>query len=63
MDETEEYKKMNRKNIAGSSPWEDIVGYSRMVVVDDCVEVAGTTAMKDGKVYAPGNAYEQRLVY
>lgn len=50
---------MNRKNIAGSSPWEDIVGYSRMVVVDDCVEVAGTTAMKDGKVYAPGNAYEQ----
>jgi enamine deaminase RidA (YjgF/YER057c/UK114 family) len=42
---------MNRKNIAGSSPWEDIVGYSRMVVVDDCVEVAGTTAMKDGKVY------------
>ncbi|WP_204644601.1 hypothetical protein [Enterococcus cecorum] len=43
---------MNRKNIAGSSPWEDIVGYSRMVVVDDCVEVAGTTAMKDGKVYA-----------
>ena len=46
-----EYKKMNRKNIAGSSPWEDIVGYSRMVVVDDCVEVAGTTAMKDGKVY------------
>lgn len=59
MDETKEYKKMNRKNIAGSSPWEDIVGYSRMVVVDDCVEVAGTTAMKDGKVYAPGNAYEQ----
>nr|WP_248629475.1 hypothetical protein [Enterococcus cecorum] len=45
---------MNRKNISGFSPWEDTVGYSRMVVVDDCVEVAGTTAMKDGKVYAPG---------
>ncbi len=54
MTETKACKKMNRKNISGFSPWEDTVGYSRMVVVDDCVEVAGTTAMKDGKVYAPG---------
>lgn len=59
MTETKEDKKMNRKNISGFSPWEDIVGYSRMVVVDDCVEVGSTTAMKDGKVYVPDNAYEQ----
>lgn len=48
-----------RTNIAGVSPWENIVGYSRIVIIGDQVEVAGTTAVKDGKPYAVGDAYEQ----
>lgn len=31
-----------RTNIAGVSPWEDIVGYSRIVIIGDQVEVAGS---------------------
>ena len=48
-----------RKNISGNSPWEDIVGYSRAVRIGNIFEIAGTTAIKDGKPYAIGNAYEQ----
>ncbi len=48
-----------RKNISGGSPWEDIVGYSRAVRIGNVFEIAGTTAIKDGKPYAIGNAYEQ----
>lgn len=48
-----------RKNISGDSPWEDIVGYSRAVRIGNIFEIAGTTAIKDGKPYAIGNAYEQ----
>ena len=48
-----------RKNISGDSPWEDIVGYSRAVRIGNVFEIAGTTAIKDGKPYAIGNAYEQ----
>lgn len=48
-----------RKNISGDSPWENIVGYSRAVRMGNIFEIAGTTAVKDGKPYAIGNAYEQ----
>ena len=51
--------KLMRKNISGNSPWEDIVGYSRAVRIGNVFEIAGTTAIKDGKPYAIGNAYEQ----
>lgn len=50
---------LNRKNVSGHSPWEDIVGYSRLVIIGNDIEVAGTTAMQDGKPYAPGDAYKQ----
>lgn len=50
---------MNRKQYQTGSPWEPIVGYSRAVRVGNIVEVAGTTAMKDGEVVGVGDAYAQ----
>ena len=41
---------MSRRLISSGSKWEDIAGYSRAVVVDDMVFVAGTT----GFDYAAG---------
>lgn len=48
-----------RRTVGTGSPWEAVVGYSRAVRVGDAVHVAGTTAMRDGKVVAPGDAYGQ----
>ncbi|KRE90568.1 hypothetical protein ASG89_09215 [Paenibacillus sp. Soil766] len=50
---------MNRKRVFTGSPWEPVVGYCRAIRVGDRIEVAGTTAMKDGEVVGVGNAYEQ----
>ncbi|GEC91292.1 RidA family protein [Brevibacillus brevis] len=50
---------MNRKKIFTGSPWEPIVGYCRAIRVGDRIEVAGTTAMKDGEVIGVGDAYKQ----
>jgi enamine deaminase RidA (YjgF/YER057c/UK114 family) len=48
-----------RTRVFTGSPWEPIVGYCRAIRVGNRVEVAGTTAMKDGEVIGVENAYEQ----
>ncbi|QTH44218.1 RidA family protein [Cohnella sp. LGH] len=50
---------MNRKRVFTESPWEPLVGYCRAIRIGDRIEVAGTTAMKDGEVVGVGNPYEQ----
>lgn len=51
----------DRIKVGTGSIWESTVGYSRVIRVGDRVEVAGTTAMRDGKVIGVGDAYAQTL--
>ncbi|WP_421617115.1 RidA family protein [Brevibacillus sp. TJ4] len=50
---------MTRKQVFTGSPWEPVVGYCRAIRVGNRIEVAGTTAMKDGEVVGVGDPYEQ----
>lgn len=48
--------------IGSGAEWEDIVGYSRAIKIGNLIEVAGTTAVKEGKVMNVGDAYGQTIV-
>jgi len=48
-----------RQQVGSGSPWEDIVGYSRAVKVDNIIEVAGTTAMDGETLVGRGDVYLQ----
>ena len=45
--------------LGSGSPWEGIVGYSRVVVRGDAAWVSGTTSLVDGTVAHPGDAAAQ----
>jgi enamine deaminase RidA (YjgF/YER057c/UK114 family) len=49
-----------RKNIHGGSSFEDVAGYSRIVIAGPFVYVSGTTAVTpEGTVHGEGDAYGQ----
>ena len=48
-----------RENISSGAIWEEKVGYSRAVKVDDLIEISGTTAVNGSYVVAVGDPYEQ----
>jgi len=45
--------------LGSGTPWEGIVGYSRVVVRGDTAWVSGTTSIVDGAVAHPGDAAAQ----
>jgi enamine deaminase RidA (YjgF/YER057c/UK114 family) len=48
-----------RQRVSSGGPFEATFGYSRAVRVGNHVAVAGTTAIKDGAPFAPGDAGTQ----
>ena len=50
-----------RKNISSGAPWEDRVGYSRAVKINNVIEVSGTAPVRGGQVVGD-NAYQQTRV-
>lgn len=42
--------------------WEDIVGYSRAVKVNDRLLISGTTSIVDGKIIGEGDPYLQTKI-
>jgi len=53
---------MTRLRLGSGAPWEDVVGYSRVVVSGNSAWVSGTTATVDGEVVHPGDAGAQTRV-
>jgi enamine deaminase RidA (YjgF/YER057c/UK114 family) len=47
------------KRVFSGSPWEKAVSYCRAIKKGNFIAVSGTTSVKDGKTFAPGDHYEQ----
>lgn len=52
---------VERIRISTGSSWEPVVGYCRAIRVGNHVEIAGTTAVRDGQVVGIGDAYTQTV--
>lgn len=48
-----------RRRVSGTSPFEELAGYSRAVRVGNIIEVAGTTALGKSGVMGQGDAFAQ----
>ena len=49
-----------RKNISSGAKWEEVVGYSRAVVIGNTIEISGTVAVDaDNNLVGKNNIYEQ----
>ena len=53
---------MSALRLGSGAPWEDVVGYSRVVVAGSSAWVSGTTATVDGEVVHHGDAGAQTRV-
>ena len=50
-----------KQKVSSGSQWEDIIGYSRAVRINNIIEVAGTTAVDGEAVIGEGSVYEQAI--
>ncbi len=50
---------MQRKNFSSGAKWEDIVGYSRAVLIGNHLEISGTLATDEQGVVGQGDIYKQ----
>jgi enamine deaminase RidA (YjgF/YER057c/UK114 family) len=51
-----------RKNFSSGVVWEDVVGYSRAVKINNTIEVSGTVAAdEDGHVVGKNDGYQQTI--
>ena len=50
---------MERKNFSSGAKWEDIVGYSRAVLVRNQLEISGTVATDESGTVGKGDFYLQ----
>ena len=53
---------MTVRRIGSGGPWEDVVGYSRVVAAGDAAWVSGCTATVEGAVVHPGDVAAQARV-
>jgi len=52
---------MKRINISSGAIWEDKVGYSRAVKIENTIEVSGTTAADGENIVGEGDVYTQTV--